>query len=58
LSRDSWGFGFTLSLLKHNKCRDWEPSAKQLSAMRNLVADLATLDAPLIDDEAPDDWAA
>ena len=52
ISRDDWGFGFTLSLLRHNKRPGWIPSAKQLSAMRDLVAELAEPTEALIDDEA------
>ncbi len=49
ISRDDWGFGFTLSILRHSKRRDWKPSEKQLSAMRRLVAELAEPDS-LIDE--------
>ena len=51
ISRDGWGFGFTLSILKNNKRRGWTPSPKQLSAMRDLVAELAEPTEALIDDE-------
>ena len=57
IDRDSWAFGFTLSLLRHNKRRSWKPSAKQLHAMRNLVVELATPDAPLIDEDDSDEAA-
>ena len=50
ISRDSWGHGFTRSLLRHNKRRGWIPSPKQLRAMRKLVAELAAPNEDLIDD--------
>jgi hypothetical protein len=50
ISRDDWGFNFTLSILRHNKRRGWEPSAKQLSVMRQLVAELAEPGEALIDE--------
>ena len=49
ISRDDWGYNFTLSILRHNKRRGWAPSPKQLSAMRALVAELAGPDS-LIDE--------
>ena len=52
IGRDDWGFGFTLSILRHSKRRDWKPSEKQLSAMRRLVAELAEPDAGSLIDEA------
>ena len=59
ISRDDWSHGFVRSILKHNKRRGWIPSPKQLSAMRNLVTELAEPDTgPLIDDGGDDDWAA
>ena len=50
IERDSWAFGFTLSLLRHNKRCSWIPSPKQLFAMRGLVAELAESTEALIDD--------
>ena len=52
IARDDWGFGFTLSILRHSKRRDWKPSEKQLSALRRLVAELAEPDAGSLIDEA------
>ena len=59
IGRDSWGFNFTRSVLKHSKRPAWVPSPKQLSAMRRLVAELAEPDmGPLIDDGGDDERAA
>ena len=59
IGRDSWGFDFTRSILRHSKRRGWIPSPKQLYAMRNLVAELTEPDTgPLIDDGGGDDQAA
>ena len=44
IARDSWGHGFTLSLLRHNKRRGWKPSPKRLRTM------LAEQDDSLIDE--------
>ena len=41
LERDGWGFNFTRSILRHNKRRNWEPSEKQLYAMRRLLDELS-----------------
>ena len=41
IARDDWGFGFTLSILGHQKRRGWIPTPKQLATMRRLVAELA-----------------
>ena len=50
IARDSWGHGFTLSLLRHNKRRGWKPSPKRLRTMRRLLAELAEPDDSLIDE--------
>jgi hypothetical protein len=50
INPDEWGFGFTLSLMRHVKRRGWKPSDKQLFAMRRLVAELSVqTDDVLID---------
>ena len=50
INRDEWAFGFTLSLMKHFKRRNWNPSDRQLFAMRRLVAELSVeIDGDLID---------
>ena len=52
LGRDGWGFNFTRSILRHNKRRNWEPSEKQLSAMRRLLGELSEpINGPLIDED-------
>ena len=50
IARDSWGHGFTLSLLRRNKRRGWKPSPKRLRTMRRLLAELAEPDDSLIDE--------
>lgn len=37
---DAWSTGFARSILRNSKRPGWVPSEKQLSCMRNLVADL------------------
>ena len=37
---NAWASGFARSILRNSKRPDWNPSEKQLSCMRNLVADL------------------
>ena len=58
IGRDSWGFGFTRSILRHSKRRKWEPTPKQLHCMRGLLAELAEPSESLIDDGGGDDWVA
>ncbi len=58
LEPDSWGFNFVRSILRHCKRRGWEPSEKQLDAMRGVLADLAESDGALIDDGGDNDCAA
>jgi hypothetical protein len=49
LESGSWGFNFTRSILRHSKRRNWQPSNKQLGAMRCLLAELAEPVEDLID---------
>ena len=59
LEPNGWGFDFTRSILRHNKRPGWVPTPKQLSAMRQLIAELAEPDTgPLIDDWGDNDRAA
>ena len=46
---DKFGWGFTLSILKHGKRPGWQPSKKQLQCMRRLVAETSATDDALID---------
>ncbi len=58
IGRDSWGFDFTRSILRHSKRRNWEPTPEQLQSMRCLLADLAEPSESLIDDGGGDGWVA
>jgi hypothetical protein len=49
LERGTWGHGFAASILRANKRPGWEPSDKQLYAMRRLLAELSAPDEALID---------
>lgn len=39
-AKEEWAKGFTLSIAKHSKRRNWTPTPKQYALMRRLVADL------------------
>jgi hypothetical protein len=39
-AENTWAAGFAHSVTKQSRRRGWEPSEKQLSVMRGLVADL------------------
>ena len=39
-AENEWAAGFAHSVLAQSRCKNWQPSSKQLSVMRRLVSDL------------------
>ena len=46
---DEWLSGFVRSIAKNGKRKSWQPTAKQASIMRRLVAELCTAPEPHVD---------